>query len=208
MGRFLAGAQSMQLATHIMLKIIRKIKDGWSWIKFAWDMLGLLGLVSLAGGSAVTIGGIIWASIIRIPIPIIVMAGFCTLVATVYLAMAPMVYRSLASQKAASARKRPEPPNYQATRHIHKFDLKAASQLWCDIDPNAPSTYDTSAWFGVLKSAIQTGKLKFEKSRRDASIEIEEPDGNTVVTRTALKAFALSIGEDPKFLRDPLKPKS
>jgi hypothetical protein len=64
-------------------------------------------------------------------------------------------------------------------------------------------------WYEALASAVRKGELDFVpdySGYRDHDREREHqksgPHLNTVVTRTALQAFAKRHGYDPEFLRD------
>lgn len=187
------------------MRPMRLFKETVEWGNVIWHVLGWFGLTSLITGLVVAIGGAVWAVLIGVPFPIAVMAGFCTFVGAIYLTIAPIAYRVLAKAPAAQARKS-EPPNYAAVRLQHEYELGPASRLWCDVDPNETPTYDSKAWLETFQSAIKTGKLEFvpkdtyPASRIDS--ERNNPDRNTVVTRDALKKYAKSINQNPKFLRD------
>jgi hypothetical protein len=181
-------------------ELLRKAKEAWSWAKFAWGVLALLGLSTSVVAS-------VWAAVLRVPTPIVIMAGFCTFVAAVYLAMAPLAYKVLrqAASDTPTGRqsRKPESPNYTAVRLQHQYSLNAASRLWCDIDPNEQSTYDTAAWLEAMVSAVQRGELPFVVQDRDrATFEKAYPNNRTMVTRDALKKYAAKNGQSPKFLSD------
>lgn len=141
-----------------------------------------------------------------VPLPIALMVGYCTLVGAVYLGMAPLAYRALAQSPANASTKR-RPPNYKACRLASDYSLKDAAHLWCDIDPVDKGTYDTVAWFKILKEKVQDGTFELnshwtksetrmrDRERRDADLDVR-------ITRASLQAFAKAIGEDPRFLRD------
>lgn len=189
-----------------MLDWFRKIKAAWSWARFAWQLVIFFGL----SGLLASVVGSIWAVILGVPLPIALMVGYCTLVGAVYLAMAPLAYRALAQSPAntrsVKSPKRPEPPNYPAVRLMHQYSLQAAGKLWADVDQNAQSTYDSESWFQVLKGAIQRGELLFESAApRNRDVVVREqanPGYSTIVTRKNLQKFAVSINQDPTFLRD------
>jgi hypothetical protein len=97
-------------------------------------------------------------------------------------------------------------PNYAAVRLQDRYRLGPASRLWCDIDPGARPTLDTQSWYETFVSAIRNGQLRVE-SRKDTpshlvSYRRDNPDYNTEVTRSELKRFAASIGQNPRFLRE------
>jgi hypothetical protein len=141
-----------------------------------------------------------------IPLPLALMAGYCTLVGAVYLAMAPLAYRVLRQTPFVTKPGEDNRPNYAAVRLQHQYSLGPASRLWVDLDPRAFATYDSQAWYETFVSAIQQGKLKFQPKFARYSDKIayekQHPDLNTTVTREEFKRYAASIGEDPAFLRD------
>lgn len=168
-------------------QFIRKAKELYSWFSFA------AGIVTLAGaGLAVTVGGTVWLVKVGIPLPLALMAGYCTLVGTVYLAIAPVAFRGLVKRSGTGPATQKLPTvNYQAWGHVGRFTINQAAHLWCDIDPESIDNNDTRAWARALASAVQKGELK--------SLSVS---GTPVFTRAALKDFAKLHGYDPRFLRD------
>jgi hypothetical protein len=171
--------------------ILRKIKDIWSWIKFAADILGALGILAIVTGLGASIGGGVWAMITGVPIPIAIMAAYCTFVGMVYLAIAPAAFRILTRTPTTQAALQDDRPNYEAWKHVDVFTIQQAAHLWCDLDPNRPGTLDTAAWQRALGAAIQKGELKSKLS-----------GGVTIITRESLKEFGKKHRYDRKFLRD------
>jgi hypothetical protein len=183
------------------LRFIRRAKELYSWYSFAVGVY-----VLLFAGVSLAVGGAVWLATGGTPLPLVVMAGFCTLVGAVYLAMAPLVYRVLRQTPTVTKPGEDQRPNYAAVRLQHQYSLDHASRLWVDLDARAGATYDSQAWYGTFISAIQQGKLKFQPKfpRHSDKIadEKQHPDLNTTVTREEFKRYAASIGEDPLFLRD------
>lgn len=183
--------------------LIRRAKELYSWYSFA---IGI-GALFLTGFGIAT-GGAVWLIRSGIPIPLAIMAGYCTLVGAVYLAMAPLAYRALAPRQkhqAAPSKDMGRRPNYEAWKHVDVLSLDVVSHLWADVDPNASDTYDTAAWLHALESAVKKGELELVPQtfgRHAAEEERMKPDGDTVVTRDALKRFAKKYNYDPLFLRD------
>src|ERR1700692_2976813 len=136
---------------------LKKAKELWSWYNFA------IGVSALAvSGVTIAIGGAVWLAKLGLPLPLVIMAGYCTFVGAVYLALTPLAYRALIKQQLnTKATKSNHQPNYTAARLLHEYELGPASRLWCDIDPNSNATYDSQAWLETFKSAIKTGKLEF-----------------------------------------------
>jgi hypothetical protein len=137
--------------------------------------LGLTGILSAFGG---TVGAVI----IGVPTPIALMAGYCTLVGAVYLAMAPLAYRALAQSPANKTEKDKITPNYVAWRHLESYEIGHAAKLWCDIDPNSTSTLDTNAWVAAFLAAVKkvhsrliiipaAGRLRFKRGSIPLAIQ-------------------------------------
>jgi hypothetical protein len=169
-----------------IVRLIKRAKEIYSWYNFA------AGVCALAiTGIGISVGGAVWLVKIGIPLPLAMMAGFCTLVGAVYLAMAPAVYRVLLRTGVPPQSPVADAPNYEAWRHVDRFTLNQAAHLWCDLDPDRSDTFDTSAWVRAFAAAIRKGQLK--------SISVSGP---LIVTRDALKDFARLNKYDPRFLRD------
>jgi hypothetical protein len=180
------------------LRFIRRAKELYSWYSFAVGVGALL-----VAGFGLAVGGAVWLATGGTPLPLVVMAGFCTLVGAVYLAMAPLVYRVLRQTPIVTKPGEDQRPNYPAVRLQHQYSLDHASRLWVDVDARAGATYDSQAWYGTFVSAIQRGQLKFVPSSRDRiAVERQNPSRDTMVTREEFKRYAASIGQDPPFLRD------
>jgi hypothetical protein len=102
------------------------------------------------------------------------------------------------------------PPNYAAIRNIDRLTLREAAFYWCDLPVGRgwmPS--NVLDWYKALVAAVRSGELDFvpdHSGYRDYDREREHrksrPHLGTVVTRSALQAFAKRHGYDPKFLRD------
>jgi|SRR6478609_456153 len=71
-------------------QLVRRAKEFWSWYSFAVGTLGLA-----VTGVGIAVGGAVWLLKSGVPLPIAIMAGYCTLVGAVYLTMAPLAYRAL-----------------------------------------------------------------------------------------------------------------
>jgi hypothetical protein len=186
--------------------LLKKIKAGWGWARFLWGVLGVLGMTAAITGAAVTIGGAIWAIILGVPIPVAIMAGFCTFVGTVYLTLTPWAWRVLRKvefDESTSSEIETDEPNYEALRHVDQFTLSDAARLWCDIDPNSRvGTLDTEGWMNAFAAAIRTGDLDFvaKPFKRDA--QKADPSWDTVITKTALIDFAKRHGHSRRFVKE------
>jgi hypothetical protein len=73
----------------VIWRFLKRLKELWDWLGFAWQFAGFLGLT----GIAVSIGGTVWAMILGLPAPFILMAGFCTFVAAIWIGLAPWSIR-------------------------------------------------------------------------------------------------------------------
>jgi hypothetical protein len=111
--------------------------------------------------------------------------------------------------EAGLARLKAPPPDYAAWRHVHSFDLRQASFLWCELNPAMSMPFNVQAWYNALGSAVQRGELLFEPRQRDfldksaaRQLEKQNPELDTVVKRSALQDWAKRHGYDPVFLRD------
>ncbi len=98
----------------------------WGWLAYrvVW--------VLFATGIATAMGGGVWAVLIGVPLPIAIMAGYCTLVGAVYLAIAPLAYRALAQSPANNSSPQPNKitPDYKVWSHIKVLGLQQAAFLW------------------------------------------------------------------------------
>jgi hypothetical protein len=187
------------------LQVIKKAKEFWSWYSFA---AGVSALAITGAGFAV--GGAVWLVHAGLPIPLALMAGYCTLVGAVYFAMAPLAYRALVAVQVKAPPKVAKnilaPINLTPIRLQHQYELGAASRLWVGLSPNSSnSTQESSAWYETFVSAIQQNKLDISArhiERRLIEAEKSNPDWTTIVSRKEFQRYAASIGQDPPFLRD------
>jgi hypothetical protein len=182
----------------LIWRFVRRAKELYSWYSFTVGVGALL-----VGGVSLAVAGAVWLATAGIPLPLVVMAGFCTLVGAVYLAMAPLEYRALRQTPIVTKPEDDQRPNYAAVRLQHQYSLDHACRLWVDLDPGAGTTYDSQAWYRAFVSAIQQGKLKFVPTHpQRITLEQQNPGRDTKVTREEFKRYAASIGQDPLFLRD------
>jgi hypothetical protein len=194
-----------------MFWIVKKAKDFWSWISFIWHILGWLGGASLISGLAVTVIGVAGAMIKDLPWPIVIMAGYCTLVGVVYLSMAPMAFKALSAalqpkDNAGANQRILTRPHYEAWKHVEKFTLVEAAYLWNDLEPKAKGNYTTQvqAWIDAFCAAIRTGELNFISVKPNdpgyMRLEKADPRPDTKVSRADLSDFAMKNDYKPKFL--------
>ncbi|SRR6266849_7026754 len=147
-----------------------RIKDTWSWGRFAGQLAGALGITGLVS----SVGGAVWAVVLGVPLPIALMVGYCTLVGAVYLAMAPLAYRALAQSPANSMEKERITPNYVAWRHLESYEIRHAARLWCGVDPAQESTLDTNAWTHAFIAAVKKGDLKLDYHSSNRMLQAHE----------------------------------
>ena len=110
---------------------------------------------------------------------------------------------------APGRRKRPR-ADFDKWRHVPKYDLQTAAQLWCGEQPAIGMFGGVKETYAMLCGAIQTGDLqigfnptvdpRMQTIVRQSDMENPRPDMK--VARTALKAFAKRHNYDPEFLRD------
>jgi hypothetical protein len=103
-----------------------------AWFKSLVDWAGTVCtaytlIVWLGGAGIVTaVGGAVWAVVKGVPVPIAIMAGYCTFVGAVVLTLAPLAYRALSRIAAfpvphdAAA---PQKPNAAVWQHVPNFNL-------------------------------------------------------------------------------------
>jgi hypothetical protein len=182
-----------------------RIKDTWSWGRFAWQLAGALGITALA----TSVGGAVWAVILGVPTPIALMAGYCTLVGAVYLAMVPLAFRALSNSPANSSGNNNSKvaPDYKLWSHVQALTLSEASHLWNDRDPSAPvETPDVETVIQVFKDAIKRGELPLtlwaSADAGDYRLAQQFPEDHHRVDRSHLKKFAANHNYDPRFLKD------
>jgi hypothetical protein len=109
---------------------IRAVIDG---VGTVITVIGWFGLSAWIAGIGTAIGGTAWAMISGIPVPLVIMAAFCTFTGAVYLALAPMAYRTLQLVHKSPARTRPDP---EIWRHLQNLQLFEAACLLADIEPD------------------------------------------------------------------------
>jgi hypothetical protein len=183
-----------------MRKWLERFRDAFNWGWLAYRIIWILA----ATGILSAVGGTVWAVLIGVPLPIAIMAGYCTLVGAVYLAIAPLAYRALANSPANSRAIPIIAPDYRLWRLKKVLTLSQAAHLWNNRDPSiVVGTPDIEGIFELFKEAIQSGSMPIVLSPGSNSmIEVAYPDKTTRVNRESLKQFAKTHGYDPAFLRD------
>lgn len=187
---------------------VRKIKELYSWYSFAVGVSALF-----LSGAGLAVGGAVWLIKNGIPGPLALMAGYCTLVGAVYLAIAPVVYRTLkqGTLRTNQAVETESPPNYQIWRNRTHISLGDAACLFAELVPTIANRMrpDVREYLSALIDAARNGQLKFvfrnsesERSYLQADYERSIVDDSTRTTRHELKKFAEKRNHVPKFLQD------
>jgi hypothetical protein len=188
--------------------LVKKAKELYGWYRFVVAVALLL-----ASGVGVAVAGTVWLVSAGVPLPLAIMAGYCTLIAAVWAALAPFAFRAFAHGQTVNVQgpttasiKAAPPLNLTAIRLQHQYRLGEASRLWINLPPNVKySNTESAAWCDTLISAIQQGQLGFRPSGDERALiayERQHPETTTIITREELKRYAASIGQDPAFLRD------
>ena len=84
-----------------MRKLITRLKSLVDWAGTAFTLIGWFGGTAWITGIGIAVGVAIWAVVRGVPVPIAIMAGYCTLAGGVVLAMAPVAYRAFSRIAAA-----------------------------------------------------------------------------------------------------------
>jgi hypothetical protein len=161
--------------------------------------LGLLAMIANATG-------LLWAAL-----PFVI-AGFL-LFAWDFISVPARLYAEQAAAitelEVALARAQEPPPDYIAWRHVDELSLRTAAFLWCGLEPRLSRPPKVTAWLNALIAAVKKGELEFVPSysgnlskEREREHQRSRPHTDTVVTRSALQAFAKKHSHDPIFLRD------
>ncbi len=112
-------------------------------------------------------------------------------------------------ENAINQERRPA-PDYEKWRHRANMNLRTAAQLWTGERPGMKLVGDAKETYEMLHGAVESGELALEldpaidprMQRTARAMKQKNPSADTVVTRTALKAFAARNGYDPEFLKD------
>ena len=148
-----------------MRKFIATLKSLFDWAATAWTVIGWLGGTAWITGIVIAIGGAVWAVVRGVPVPIAIMAGYCTFVGAVVLTLAPLAYRALSRIAAfpvphdAAA---PQKPNATVWQHVPQFSLYQAACLLADVTPAYASWKmegDVQAWFETLVAEIRAKEM-------------------------------------------------
>lgn len=173
--------------------------------------IGMAALATAGTGVVVALGGAVWAVQADVAYPIAIMAGYCTLAATLCATVA--LRQTPEQQPAAAPVVSPAEPavsrgpttHFEAWRLVNKFSVSDAARLWCDLEPGSNVTQETIAWARVLLDAISRGELPMveKPGARKEAIEHERnnPTWHTEMTREALTTWAKSHDFNPRFLQ-------
>lgn len=88
-------------------------------------------------------------------------------------------------------------PDYSHWDHVDPLKESVAACLWAEVRPYHHGKIEGGPEYGthnMIKSAISNGKIKV------ASHDKSGINMNTMVSRKALKLYAILIGQKPKFL--------
>jgi hypothetical protein len=209
-------------------KWLKKVKDVYSWYSFASGIAGLTGLSLIVSPVVALVVGVVGATIKGVPWPITVMAGFCTLVAVLYLIALPIFIKSAmqatqtiqairAQQLVSEPNKTPEPikPNYDAWKLVDKFTVRKAACLLENLEPTT-NLHDPKIepWIAALCAEIRKEDLKFILNTEgidpytlqddweywETKQQKENPTSSTEISRAALIDFAKRHNIDLKYL--------
>jgi hypothetical protein len=183
-----------------------RIKAIISNVKAVLAILGVLELSASISTILVSVGGGVWAVITGIPLPLVVMAAFCTFTGGIYLALAPMAYRALTRiQDAPPPVRRPDP---EIWRHVSRLELFQAACLLADIEPDftiVDKPGDANGWLTVLRDALRSDEIKYIKTVYDSQHVLADgyhPHKETVISRESLQQFAAKRHHRKAFLTD------
>ena len=168
-----------------------------------YSTIGLSGIAILSVGAIVAAFCTAWAIEVGVPLPLSIMAGYCTLGVSACLCAALAVAQKRPDSKVQTSATRQ--PNYAAWSLVASLRVSDASRLWCDIEPCGPASHESIAWAQAMLDAIKRGELPICErpgvDRRRIDQERENPGWNTQIAREALKAWAQSRGHTPTFLQ-------
>jgi hypothetical protein len=211
------------MATSYWRKVLKR-----AWSKtiapLGWTKEKITGIASLVIGTAV-LGGA--AALLQLVTPFI-----STIVGLLFVGIALFVWAVIETQAAINQElvnerdehkrkigdlenkvwnSRPAPPDYDKWKHKNNLSLRTAAQLWEGERPGMKLIGATKETYEMLHGAVQSGALALELDDPSIDPRMQEasrrlkrlnPNAETLVTRQALKAFALANDYDPDFLKD------
>jgi hypothetical protein len=186
-------------------KWLKKVKDVYSWYSFASGIAGLTGISLIVSPVVALVVGVVGAAIKGVPWPITLMAGFCTLVAVIYLIALPIFIKSAIHSASPNIADEPIRPHWEAWKHVEKFTVREAAYLLMNLDPSTHSKDPKiDAWMKALRAAIRTGDLDFINATKPGMVSIgslrEYPSESTEIPKLALIDFAKRNNIDLKYL--------
>ncbi len=194
-------ANALDTATQTLTGHINRI------IAKLWHLqsvLGTWGCVSVAFGIVLSFGGAALVIAQGMSPVLALMAGYCTLVASVVLAAAlHMVKRAAPAMPQAAPTAQ---PNFPAWKLVSVMNISDASRLWCEVEPGSAATQESTAWAFAMLDAVKTGALPIQL--RSGAIaesgdrEKSNPTWHTRISRKALQDWARAHGHVPRFLQD------
>lgn len=179
------------------------------WAVAVKTVLGWFGLWTGIVGFFVLACGVIWAALISIPAPLILMAGFCTFAAVCAVTLVPGMYRVLSSARTATkpAEAQRPPLNHAIWRAMSEYSIDQISYLWQGITPygkhQPAEEAEAAAISALMRDGIAAGKLRATMSSRSALRGGDLMSGAAKITRESLIAYAKQMGELPEFLKAP-----
>jgi hypothetical protein len=188
-------------------KLIAIGKSLIDWGGTAFTVVGWLGWTPAIIGIFAAVGGAIWAVVRGVPVPIAIMAGYCTIAGAVVLTMVPLAYRAFSRMGVAPVPRdavTSQKPNAAVWQHLPKFSLYQAACLLADVTPvwKIPEG-DAQAWYNALRAEIQSRQVAYIHSSVDNQrtwAGAYHPDEGTQISREELQRFAERHGIRPRFL--------
>lgn len=195
------------------IRAVRKLiaigKSLIDWAGTAITVVGWLGWTPAVIGIFAAVGGAVWAVVRGVPVPIAIMAGYCTIAGAAVLTVAPLAYRAFSRMAAAPAphdAAAPQKPNATVWQHVPQFSLYQAACLLADVTPAYASSKmegDVQAWFETLRAEILLKKMAYISSVFDHTRTYKglyRPNWETEVSREELQRFAERHDIRPRFL--------
>ena len=147
-------------------QIIKKAKELFDWYSFGSAIVGAILLTGVFSGVSAFVTGVVGAVVKGVPWPLVLMAGFSTLLAIACLAITPLLIRAAmpAMQSVSEPNNAPQPitPNWDAWKHVEKFTVRNAA---CLLENLEPTIYlrdpKIDPWIHALCAAIRKGELDF-----------------------------------------------
>jgi hypothetical protein len=197
------------LGNRTVRTLVARVRSLVDWAGTIWSVIGWLGGTAWITGVGIAVLGAIWAVVKGVPVPIAIMAGYCTFVGAVVLTLAPLAYRALSRIAAfpvphdAAA---PQQPNAAVWQHVPNFNLYQAACLLAEVTPAYNSWKmegDAQAWFETLIAEIRAKEMTHIPTIYDKKHTLSDgyhPNQETTVSRAELQHFAQRHRIRPRFL--------